>query len=145
MDVILKYFNVDLRDLLKYPEQFTLNLDIHTDRITLIPDQTSNLLQIIKSDNIIKENLIVMIIKNLTKMNNNIKEVYLSTHGNDIVINIILSNELVHVPKELFTLICLYVDPQDLDNIRTLYEYTYFFDFTFWMTLVTSLFGRYLV
>jgi hypothetical protein len=81
MDQINHYFNYTLRDYLKYPETYALT--VTSNQITLFTNQTSKLLEIIKSDPNIKETLVSQLTTTLNR------SVYLSTHGNDIVINLI--------------------------------------------------------
>ena len=59
------YFNLVLRDSLKYPERFTIRIadDVNGGYISLIPDRPSELLKIIRSDPIIRDEIILQILK----------------------------------------------------------------------------------
>jgi hypothetical protein len=142
MDIIINYFNKTLKDKLKYPETFSLTQD---NKIILTPNQESQLLRSIKSNTELKEMLLMELTYQFKKLNPNLIDLYLSTHGNDIVINLKSSKELVYIPKELFTLIFSYLDAENLNNVREIYEYDYVFDSTFWMTLVTLIFEEYII
>jgi len=79
-----QYFNVFLRNYLKYPETFTVIIGDNT--ITLIPNQTSQLIQIIKSDPLVKERLISEVTKFLKKYRPEVYDVFFYSHGSDIII-----------------------------------------------------------
>ena len=63
----IKYFNVDLKGHLGYPETF--DVEFYADRIVLKPDRQSQLIGIIKNDKQFKDKL-------LSQLTNNIKKVY---------------------------------------------------------------------
>jgi len=78
------YFNVFLRGYLKYPETFTVV--IQGREIQLFPNQPSQLLSNIKSDQLLKQRLIDEVTKFLSKYISNVYNVSFSSHGTDLLI-----------------------------------------------------------
>src|SRR5665647_1411706 len=101
-----EFFNKELKDYVKYTENYQV---IHRDNsIILLPNQESQLLGLIKADKAFKRKLI----QDLNKLLN--YNIYLSTHGNDVVINReILSRETI-LPKEINEIIFTYLDEPEL-------------------------------
>ena len=92
-----RYFNQVLKTHLKYPETFKIYLD--TGRITLIPNQKSRLLELIKSDRQLKYQLLDQIAKVLSDVYP-IGTVDFLSHGDDIIIDYSVS--LTDIPiKEI--------------------------------------------
>lgn len=76
------YFNIILRNHLKYPETF--NIEILDDRIVLTPNISSQLLQKIKDNPDIRFQLIKMVQNTLSKYFSNMKEIYITSNGTNI-------------------------------------------------------------
>ena len=141
MDLYDKYFNNTLRNYLKYPEKF--NITISKNRVTLTPDQPSSLLKLLKTDSSIVSNIISSLKSGLK--NTNIEDVYFSTHGDDIVINVVFSKVIVNLDTGLWATLASYLDvidmykllQVDLDFIRI------FKSVTFWTELIRQRFPQY--
>src|SRR5665647_470724 len=140
-----EYFNRILRDHLKYPETFTL--EFTDNRITLNPDQPSNLLNLIKIDPKIKQQLIDLVQSNIKA--HNIQEVYISTHGNDIVFNIVYKSpyNIEEIPEiGIYANIVSAMDLKSLNDwCRTNQKFNkYCQNNQFWIALMKERFSGYL-
>lgn len=102
------YFNHVLRDALGYPEKF--QIIIEKSRITLIPDSPSQLLQIIKTNRRIKENILLQITLGLKN------SIYFSTHGTDIIIEIERKKILVNLDTGVYANIMSLLDDKTVNN-----------------------------
>jgi len=146
MDLLFNnYFNNVLRDHLSYPETFKITFDLN--KITLLPNKPSGLLKSIKTNPTLKTKLINQISIVLNKYySNQVDEVYLSTHSNDIIINYSIKSERIEVlPIELYSVIFSYSAP---DDVLTFESSNHFINITedpkFWINLVSFKFGEYL-
>jgi hypothetical protein len=134
MEALDNYFNHVLKDNLKYPENF--KLQIIGNKIILIPDQKSILLDYVKKHPAFKINLINQLTTHVTNMLRNfddrIDEIYLSTKDGNIIINVVkyISTYFDSVPSELNFIIGSYVKDKDLVKLPgnvIFYENQYIF------------------
>jgi len=102
------YFNITLRNHLKYPEQF--NISIKDNRIILVPNGQSKLLELLKTNPATKKQILNQILQGLPK---SITNVYFSTHGYDIVINF---EQIPHLDTGIYANIISNVDETDVNN-----------------------------
>jgi len=78
------YFNLILRDALRYPEKF--QIEIHKDRIILYPNQPSSLLGLLIRDKPLKNNLLKIVGNFIEKNVSDAYDVSLNTDGTNIII-----------------------------------------------------------
>ena len=146
MELYDKYFNRSLREYLKYPEKFSIS--ISQDKVVLTPDQSSQLLKLIYSNNTIKDSVLVSIKTGLKDPN--LKQVYLSTNGTNIVINFIFNlvkTELVYFDAGVWATILSYLSRPELMNLL-LSDVKFdrlMINTTFWTELIRQRFPEYYV
>jgi hypothetical protein len=144
MELFNHYFNTDLRDTLKYPEKY--QIISHNNKIILNPDQEGLLLKYIKSDPKFKESLIKTVASGLSQIYGTSYDVYLSSHGNDIVINYSEQSELLYLPKELFEIIFLYATEEDLNTLFRFPEFQGIYNNNyFWYELIKYNYPKYYI
>jgi len=140
--------------LLKYPETFTINI-VDT-QIRLIPNvDNPTLLDLIKINNgfIIGEPIELFfmgmddftqkLISEVSEINykgKKFKDISLSTHGIDIVIDFTLdTSKLIELPLEIFAIIYSYTNTTDVENLEFVIKQIYE-DSKFWINLVNNKF-----
>jgi len=152
------YFNKTLKNYLQYPETFSITFS--QGKITLLPSQSSDLLNLIKTDVNLKTNLLKQLESLLNKhYPNRVEDFYLSSHGTDIVVNYklipqLLPNKTYYQLKpqrievlftELYSVIFSYTNPNDLQKFEDITEFKNITrDPKFWIVLVNNKFGKYL-
>jgi len=142
------YFNRVLKDHLKYPETFVITFDVN--KIILISNVNSRLLDTIKVNPTLKTNLLNSLMSVLNKYysSNTVEDVYLSTHGHrEININFKLKPPRFEVLfTELYSVIFSYSDSSDVQTFEGTKEFSHIVnDPKFWITLVNNKFPEYLI
>ena len=117
---IVDYFNTVLRSTLNYPEIFDISFSDRS--ISLLPDKTSKLLQLIKTDSTLKHNILDQIKQGLSKHNIYTEDIYFISHGTDIMVGYesvpfnttILDTTILDMP--LYSNIVSNLDEEGIDN-----------------------------
>ncbi len=106
-------------------------------RFTLIPNVTSELLNILKNNQSLKNEIFNQL---TSRLNSN---VYFSTHGTDIVINLV-KLELIQLDIPIYSVILSYADQQEVNKFCNIYR-NVCKSTSFWIELIRNKFPEYYI